>query len=88
MATIHVEAIKTTYFVASSRFFTFAMSTMHGHMNIKLFKKLPVHPKRATLSLIKVKSCNTFLRLLLVCSRICMFTKRVTREAQKEKYVR
>jgi hypothetical protein len=27
---------KTAYFVASSRFFTFTMSTMHGHMNIKL----------------------------------------------------
>jgi hypothetical protein len=27
---------KTAYFVASSRFFTFTISTMHGHMNIKL----------------------------------------------------
>jgi hypothetical protein len=26
---------KTAYFVASIRFFTFTMSTMHGHMNIK-----------------------------------------------------
>jgi hypothetical protein len=26
---------KTTYFVASGWFFTFTMSTMHGHMNIK-----------------------------------------------------
>jgi hypothetical protein len=31
-----VEAIKTTYFVATSPFFTFTVSTMHGHMNIKL----------------------------------------------------
>jgi hypothetical protein len=27
---------KTAYFVAFSLFFTFTMSTMHGHMNIKL----------------------------------------------------
>jgi hypothetical protein len=29
---------KTAYFVASSWFFTFTMSTMHGHMNIKFAK--------------------------------------------------
>jgi hypothetical protein len=38
----HVEAIKTAYFVASSRFFTFTMSTMHGHMNIKSDTNLSV----------------------------------------------
>jgi hypothetical protein len=27
---------KTAYFVASSWFFTFTMSTMHGHMNINM----------------------------------------------------
>jgi hypothetical protein len=27
---------KTAYFVASSRFFTFTMCTMHGHMNINV----------------------------------------------------
>jgi hypothetical protein len=31
----HVEAIKTTYFVASSRFFIFTVCTMHCHLNIK-----------------------------------------------------
>jgi hypothetical protein len=31
----HVEAIKTEYFVASGWFFTFTMSMMHGHMDIK-----------------------------------------------------
>jgi hypothetical protein len=31
---------KTAYFVASGWFFTFTMSTMHDHMNIKLTNKL------------------------------------------------
>jgi hypothetical protein len=32
-----------------------------------LIMKPPVATKRATVSLIKVKSCNTLLRMLLVC---------------------
>ena len=32
-------------------------------------KKLPVATKRATIILIKVKSCNALLRMLLVCTR-------------------
>jgi hypothetical protein len=34
-STISNCTIKTAYFVACSRFFTFTMSTMHGHMIIK-----------------------------------------------------
>ena len=36
-----------------------------------LIKKLPVPTKRATISLIKVKSCNFLLRVLLAC--ICSY---------------
>jgi hypothetical protein len=37
-----------------------------------LIKKLPVPLKRATVILIKVKSCNALFCMLLVCIRICL----------------
>ena len=41
-------------------------------MTFRIIKKLSVPTKRATVSLIKVKSCNALLRVRLVCIRSCL----------------
>jgi hypothetical protein len=55
----------------------FKLSMCLFRMTEYLIKKPPVPTKRATVSLIKVKSCNALLRMLLVC--ICSYLKLVLR---------